>query len=160
MNKVISIWIVNFLIVLCLSQSQQDCENTTPSVIVDCSSKSTSRNSCCYYRSMGARLCKWQESKVVSTILDVDGTVYQCDNFRGVPCGPVIANNSTECSKNSFITNSCCYYKDNQKIGRCMWWGEGFQGDVEYQGYEIECFSVKLKSLFVIIVIVVTLTLA
>lgn len=151
--SLISIFIMSICIKIVSSQTQSDCEQTLPTNVYSCAQKSTASNSCCFYRKNGALLCKWWEDKVVKTIVDGD-LVYQCDNYRGVSCGPNIANNSTECDKSSYVTNTCCYYKDNSDVGRCMWWAEGWKGETKYLSYDVKCNSNYISSGFSILFLI------
>ena len=128
-------------------QSQEDCESSKPLTVYDCSKKSTSSNSCCFTKKNGTRQCKWWDSKLTYTVVQNSGeTVYQCDNYRGVPCGANISTDKEECHKSSYKTNTCCYFFDEKgNTGRCMWWGEGFIGKNKYQNnVDVECSGFKI----------------
>ena len=128
--------------------TQQECENAKPSIVFDCAKFSTGQNSCCFYNDNGTRKCKWWSERVVNTIVQNNGnTVYQCDNYRGVPCGPAISKNPQECDLHSFKTNTCCYFNDPkvQNTGRCMWWAEGYRGKNTYQGVNVTCMGYLMK---------------
>lgn len=136
------------VLLLCInfyfSQNKNSCEAQLPVTVADCGKLSTSQNSCCFYKKDGARLCKWWDSKVVKTVISSDEVIYQCDNYRGIPCDPVLPSDPQDCDANSFITNSCCYFKDGD-VGRCMWWGEGYKGKSSYLGKEVVCMAYFLK---------------
>ena len=131
-------------------QTKEDCESSKPLTVYDCSKKSTAENSCCFTNKAGTRQCKWWDSKLTTTVVLNSGeTVYQCDNYRGVPCGANISIDSKMCHKSSFITNTCCYFFDEKgNTGRCMWWGEGYRGQNKYRNnINVECSSFNISIL-------------
>jgi hypothetical protein len=129
----------------------QSCENTTPSIILDCSKQSTSTNSCCFYKLNGNPMCKWLGSKSNKTVV-VDGTTMQCDNPRGTTCGNIIPKIASDCSQFGFSTNSCCLGELNGVKG-CYWWAQYYSGTTTYDGMNITCQAGYLKGSLILLLL-------
>lgn len=137
--------------------AQSDCEQTKPSIILDCAKLSTSVNSCCYIKNGTQASCGWWGTKYVGTT-NKNNITYHCDNSKGTTCGPANPISVNDCKIYGASTNSCCYYKDKNSIPACMWFAQYYAGSTSYNGYDVTCHSryayISIASLIISLVLI------
>jgi hypothetical protein len=141
MNNFFKAIIISILITHTFTQT---CETTTPTIIMNCSTLSTTTNSCCFYKTLsGEKKCGFIGSKTKGVKV-IDDITYHCDNFKGATCSDNKPADAAECFNYGASTNSCCLGEAGNVKG-CYWWGEYKRGTATYNGMSITCDTVFMR---------------
>ena len=148
--------VIAFLLLLSFKKIITQCPNS-PESRNDCFTSSNSTHYCCYKD----QSCKVIPRDQLSNDADCGITndnygkyefghyhpyqAFVLPGFQG--CGVYDPKDKDECLEYSELSNSCCFFKNNEGKTACYSIGKKFDGKntkFNYDGYEVECNSFNL----------------